>query len=84
MNIPRTHTKKKRPPHIALLPKGAKSPTDSIYHRYDIIEQGAVLQSYADGLGTVRSIRPFIIRVLLPNGKIKDIHSRDDSANRNQ
>ena len=66
---------KNRPPYIARLPKGAKSPTGSIYKRYDIVEQGAVLQSYVNGPDTVRSMQPFHIRVLV-SGKVKDIYSK--------
>lgn len=71
----RVNQKKNRPPHIARIPKGSVSPTGSIYKRFDIVEQGSVLCSYANGPYTIRSLQPFKIRVSV-NGKIKEIESK--------
>lgn len=67
-------------PHFIRLPKGCKSPTGSIYQRYDIVQQGRVLNSFADSFATVRSAEPFTLRVLMPNGKLKDITSTQEKA----
>jgi len=63
-------------PYFIHLPKGCKSPTGSIYREYDIVNQGRVLNRFADGMSTVRSSEPFTVRVLLPNGKTQDIESK--------
>lgn len=68
---------KNRPPHIARIPKGAKS-TESPFKRYDIIISAAPLVSYKNGPDTVRSLEPFTIRVQLPDGKIKFIKSEHE------
>lgn len=68
---------KNRPPHIARIPKGAKS-LESPFKRYDIITSIAPLVSYSNGPDTVRSLEPFTIRVVLPNGRMKFIKSVDE------
>ena len=68
---------KNRPPHIARLPKGAKS-TESPFRRYDIITSTAPLLSYKNGPDTVRSLEPFTIRVVLTDGRIKFIKSKHE------
>ena len=65
-------------PHYVHLPKGCKSPTDSIYREYDIVSQGRVLNRFADGMSTVRSSEPFTLRVMMPNGKVKEIASKNE------
>jgi len=69
----------KKYPHVVKLPKGCTSPTNSVYQRYDIVKQGRVLQTYEpdrNKLATVRSAEPFILRVKMPSGKIKEIASK--------
>ena len=61
-------------PHFVNLPKNSKSPTDSIYKRYDILHQTLVLWSQDTGY-VVRSGAPFTLRVDV-NGKIRDIESK--------
>lgn len=73
----RTNRSKNRPPHIARIPKGGKS-VDSPFKRYDIIVSAAPLVSYANGPDTIRSMEPFTIRVVMPDGKYKYIKSSDE------
>lgn len=64
-----------RPPHIARIPKGAKS-TETPFRRYDVMVSGAPLVSYKNGPDTVRSLEPFTIRVVMPDGRHKFIKSK--------
>lgn len=70
----RVNESKNRPPHIARVPKGAKSLTNPL-RRYDIITSHAPLVSYKNGPDTVRSLEPFVIRVRV-DGKTRDIYSK--------
>ncbi len=63
-------------PYYIHLPKGVKSPTNSVYKRFEIVSQGRVLNLFGPMLNTVRSAEPFTLRVLMPNGKVKEIASK--------
>lgn len=62
-------------PHVVRLPKGSLSPTNSMYKRYDIVAQGAVLHSYLDTPLTLRSTQPFTLRISV-NGIISEVSSQ--------
>ena len=64
-----------RPNLIVKLPKGSKSPTNSIYKRYDIVEQSRAVSQYEGVPDVVYCDKPFTLRVEV-KGKIKDLHSK--------
>lgn len=65
-------------PFRVKLPANAKSPTNSIYKRYDIIAQENVLNSY-DGDNTVYSTGPFVLQFQTGKTKrsIKTVQAND-------
>lgn len=62
-------------PHYIKLPKNSKSPTDSIYKRFDIKMQTKAVNSYSNNPTIIRCAHPFILTVQVGK-KIKDIESR--------
>jgi hypothetical protein len=66
-----------RPPHIIRLPKGAVSPTGSIYKEFDIISQGRVLNTYPESRYVIRSLEPFVLRAKV-NGEVKEFKSKKE------
>ena len=64
----------KYPYHIRL-PEETQSPTNSVYHTYDVIEQKAVLVRHHNDSRTIRSAKPFKLRFLVGD-KIKEVVSR--------
>lgn len=74
---------KKRPtiaqkePHFVKLPKGATSPTGSIYKTFDIVSQERVLSTFSDNPLTVRSAGPFVLSTKVgKTGKIRQLSSK--------
>lgn len=61
-------------PYYIILPKGAISPTNSIYRQFDILYQGHALWSQV-GARTIRSAKPFKLSIMV-NNKIKELSSR--------
>ena len=57
-------TEKQKRPFYINLPKGAKSPTNSIYKQFDIVTQGMALWSTENGR-LIRSAKPFVLLVLV-------------------
>jgi hypothetical protein len=51
------------------LPSGCKSPTNSVYKDFDIIEQSFALTSFK-GARIIHSKGPFMLRYQLKSGKI--------------
>ena len=76
-NLKKRRTITERYPYFVKLPKGCKSPTNSIYTRYDIVKQGRVLSTFGNSEYTVRSAEPFTLRILLENGKEKTLESKN-------
>ena len=62
-------------PFVITLPKGSKSPTNSIYKRYDIVSQGMALWHVTNGR-VLRSAKPFTLLVEV-NGKVKELVSKE-------
>lgn len=74
----RVSEKIKRPYYINV-PKGAFSPTGSIYKMFDIVKQGAALWSLMNGR-LHRSSEPFTLRYQLPSGKIKVVDCKKEKG----
>jgi len=68
----------KRCPYYITLPKDAKSPTDGIYKRYDIVRQGKVLEHLENSL-TIRSSFPFTLQ-FTTKGKVKEVSSKSQKC----
>jgi hypothetical protein len=68
-----------REPHVVKLPKGSKSPTNSIYKTFDIVKQEAVVSTFSDAGLTVRSRLPFTLSVQVGK-KVRTIDSTPPKA----
>jgi hypothetical protein len=64
-------------PYVVRLPKGAMSPSGSIYKNFDIVHQTSVLTSFSRNPRVLRCDKPFSVSVRL-NGKVKLIYSRKE------
>lgn len=65
-----------REPYFVKLPKGAKSPTGSIYGTFDIVKQERVVSTFSDAALTVRSAKPFVLTTKVGNGKVRTLISK--------
>jgi len=68
-------TIKQQYPHIIKLPKNAKSPTNSVYGRFDIVKQTKAVNTFSNAALTVRCAEPFTLLVLVGK-KIKQLESK--------